>query len=248
MIQEIRVRGIVQGVGFRPTVYRLAQAWGLRGEVLNDGKGVLIRVVGNRETIGGFLEQLQRDCPPLAQIKTIVSSNLANIPQQVLLMGLGGSLSPRYRQGDGLIFSECVREGNYQDIKKFDESLTTILLDKLQDKISLVRGLSCDRLLINAMEKQSLGQEYQVDAVEMEGFTVLEILQPLGVKVAMIRVISDDYNQDLPDLTEAITPNGSLNTWQLIIKMLQSPVAAFGLIQGSLTGLKKLEILTGDLV
>ena len=81
MIQEIRVRGIVQGVGFRPTVYRLAQAWGLRGEVLNDGEGVLIRVVGNRETIGGFLEQLQRDCPPLAQIKTIVSSNLANIPE-----------------------------------------------------------------------------------------------------------------------------------------------------------------------
>ena len=171
-----------------------------------------------------------------------------NIPKQVLLMGLGGSLSPRYRQGDGLIFSECIRERNYQDVKKFDESLTTILLDKLQNKISLVRGLSCDRLLINATEKQSLGQEYQVDGVEMEGFTVLEILQPLGVKVAMIRVISDDCTQDLPDLREAITPNGSLNPWQLIIKMLQSPVAAFGLIQGSLTGLKKLEILTRNLV
>jgi hypothetical protein len=82
----------------------------------------------------------------------------------------------------------------------------------------------------------------------MEGFTVLEILQPFGVKVAMIRVISDDCTQDLPDLREAIKPNGSLNTWQLTIKMLQSPVAAFGLIKGSLTGLKQLEILSRDLV
>ncbi len=40
--EEIRVRGTVQGVGFRPTVYRLAQECSLRGEVGYDGQGVLI--------------------------------------------------------------------------------------------------------------------------------------------------------------------------------------------------------------
>jgi len=42
----IRVRGLVQGVGFRPTVWRLARRHGLRGWVANDGDGVSIRVRG----------------------------------------------------------------------------------------------------------------------------------------------------------------------------------------------------------
>ena len=44
---EIRVRGRVQGVGFRPTVWRFARELGFRGEVLNDAEGVLMRVGGS---------------------------------------------------------------------------------------------------------------------------------------------------------------------------------------------------------
>jgi hydrogenase maturation protein HypF len=69
--ENIRVCGIVQGVGFRPTVYRLAQTYGLRGEVSNDGQGVLIRVVGDRATIDKFVNHLQTEPPPLAKIESI---------------------------------------------------------------------------------------------------------------------------------------------------------------------------------
>ena len=54
-IEEIRVCGTVQGVGFRPTVYRLAKVFGLKGDVCNDGKGVLIRVSGGEEEITEFV-------------------------------------------------------------------------------------------------------------------------------------------------------------------------------------------------
>ena len=76
-MEEIRVCGRVQGVGFRPTVYRLAKACKLKGEVCNDGEGVLIRVVGNIENIDKFVQRLQAESPPLAKIEKI-TRNSAN--------------------------------------------------------------------------------------------------------------------------------------------------------------------------
>ncbi|MEH2241872.1 carbamoyltransferase HypF [Nostoc sp.] len=69
--EEIRVCGTVQGVGFRPTVYRLAKACGLQGDVCNDGQGVLIRVSGSEEAITKFVSRLQTECPPLAKINQL---------------------------------------------------------------------------------------------------------------------------------------------------------------------------------
>jgi hydrogenase maturation protein HypF len=68
---EIRVRGTVQGVGFRPTVWRLACDEGLVGEVLNDSFGVLIRTTGNSGAISQFLTRLRSEAPPLSRIENI---------------------------------------------------------------------------------------------------------------------------------------------------------------------------------
>ncbi len=62
---RITVYGIVQGVGFRPTVYRVARAMGLKGYVLNNGSNVEIHVDRDAET---FLEELRRTLPALARI------------------------------------------------------------------------------------------------------------------------------------------------------------------------------------
>jgi hydrogenase maturation protein HypF len=68
---EIRVRGRVQGVGFRPTVWRYARELGLFGEVLNDSSGVLIRVRGRDVAIAALIERLEREPPPLARIDAV---------------------------------------------------------------------------------------------------------------------------------------------------------------------------------
>ena len=65
---EIRVRGRVQGVGFRPTVWRIARELDLVGEVLNDAEGVLVRVGGRPGAIEDFIARLEREPPPLARI------------------------------------------------------------------------------------------------------------------------------------------------------------------------------------
>ncbi len=68
---EIRIRGRVQGVGFRPTVWRIANELGLNGEVLNDGEGVLIRAAGRPDVIAVLIERIHRECPPLGDVESV---------------------------------------------------------------------------------------------------------------------------------------------------------------------------------
>lgn len=65
---RIRLQGLVQGVGFRPFVYRLAAQLGLAGWVRNHNHGVLIEVEGLQEAVEGFLERLPKEKPAIAQI------------------------------------------------------------------------------------------------------------------------------------------------------------------------------------
>ena len=69
---ELRIKGKVQGVGFRPFVWLLANQYGLNGDVNNDGQGVLIRFVSPPSgSLEQFLSDLQNKLPPLAQITDI---------------------------------------------------------------------------------------------------------------------------------------------------------------------------------
>ncbi|MBL3618768.1 MAG: carbamoyltransferase HypF [gamma proteobacterium endosymbiont of Lamellibrachia anaximandri] len=69
--EKIRVRGLVQGVGFRPTVWRIANECGLSGNVYNDSEGVLIQVWGEQSACDRFCRQLLDESPPLARIDSL---------------------------------------------------------------------------------------------------------------------------------------------------------------------------------
>lgn len=68
----IRVRGQVQGVGYRPFVWQLANRLSLRGEVLNDPEGVLIHVCG--DALNAFELSLRSEAPPLARVDAVEST------------------------------------------------------------------------------------------------------------------------------------------------------------------------------
>jgi len=71
---RVRVRGAVQGVGFRPFVYHLAQRYRLGGFVANDAEGVLIEVEG--ASLSEFLTALRHEAPPLARVDAIETEAL----------------------------------------------------------------------------------------------------------------------------------------------------------------------------
>jgi len=74
---ELRIKGKVQGVGFRPFVWLLANQYGLNGDVNNDGQGVLIRFVSPpANAIEQFLSDLQNKLPPLAQITDVTQRTI----------------------------------------------------------------------------------------------------------------------------------------------------------------------------
>lgn len=65
------ISGLVQGVGFRPFVYRLATGYGLKGEVVNRTGGVTVTVQGDHKTLDLFIADLRGQAPPAATIRSL---------------------------------------------------------------------------------------------------------------------------------------------------------------------------------
>ena len=108
---EIRVRGRVQGVGFRPAVWRLARRLGLSGDVCNDADGVLIRVSGDEAAISGLLERLREEAPRLARIERMDRRAIAWSGASGFRIVASAGGDPRTEIApDAAICSECARE------------------------------------------------------------------------------------------------------------------------------------------
>ncbi|MDQ6725079.1 MAG: carbamoyltransferase HypF [Actinomycetota bacterium] len=75
--RRIRVTGTVQGVGFRPFVYRIATDLGLAGWVGNDSLGVILEAEGPAEALDRLAERLAGEAPPLARVTSVTAERLA---------------------------------------------------------------------------------------------------------------------------------------------------------------------------
>ncbi len=92
--RRLRVRGVVQGVGFRPFVWHLARELGLRGWVRNDPAGVDILLQGGRDAVGAFTGRLESDPPRLARIDSITWEDqppAAEVPDFAIAQSEGGN-------------------------------------------------------------------------------------------------------------------------------------------------------------
>src|SRR4051794_28655788 len=69
--RRIRVTGTVQGVGFRPFVYRLATDLGLAGWVGNDSLGVILEAEGPAVALDRLAERIGAEAPPLARVDSV---------------------------------------------------------------------------------------------------------------------------------------------------------------------------------
>lgn len=68
---RLGIRGVVQGVGFRPFVHRLAVAWGLSGWVRNGSRGVTLEAEGDRGSVEAFLDRISTEAPAHSRIQQL---------------------------------------------------------------------------------------------------------------------------------------------------------------------------------
>lgn len=106
---SIRVRGQVQGVGFRPYIWQLAREFGLRGRVLNDPEGVLIEAAG--PGIEGFLAALPRRAPKLARVDMVEVARFdGDLPEGFEIAASRGTGAETRVTPDAATCPECLAE------------------------------------------------------------------------------------------------------------------------------------------
>ncbi len=121
-----KFEGVVQGVGFRPFVYKLALKYALKGFVNNSSEGVFLEIEGSKEAIAEFENEFYNLLPPLAKIdKTIknkippLNATTFEIIQSKVSQVKFASISP-----DIAICEECLKELNDETNRRYNYFLT----------------------------------------------------------------------------------------------------------------------------
>jgi len=141
---EIRVRGRVQGVGFRPTVWRLARDLGLCGEVLNDAHGVLVRVGGCSSAVDDLLVRLSSEPPPLARIDGIETRVfVGDLPAQFRIARTIAGDAHTQVTPDAAICSDCALEITNPLDRRFRHPFASCT--HCGPRLSIVREIPYDR-------------------------------------------------------------------------------------------------------
>ncbi len=142
-----RVEGTVQGVGFRPYVFRLADELALGGYVLNDERGVLLEVEGEEEAVSGFLARLAAEAPPLARVETVTPEELAPAGEQAfaILASPRGGVPDALVSPDSATCEDCLAE--LRDPADRRHRYPFVNCTNCGPRFTIVRGVPYDRRL-----------------------------------------------------------------------------------------------------
>lgn len=141
----IRVVGIVQGVGFRPFIYRLANAYGLSGWVINDEQGVWVEVEGPAESIVDFTEDITRKAPEISQVESVQSKELEVQGETgfSILPSVGAAVKSVYISPDLAICEDCRQE--LQNPKDRRHNYAFINCTNCGPRYSIIQDVPYDR-------------------------------------------------------------------------------------------------------
>ncbi|HEY2853758.1 MAG TPA: carbamoyltransferase HypF [Gemmatimonadaceae bacterium] len=142
---RLNIDGTVQGVGFRPYVFRLAQALQLCGFVRNDARGVVVEVEGPAHALDRFMERLSAEAPPLAACDNIASEELLplGVATFAILESATSARSEAFVTPDTGTCADCLGELFDVNDRRYRYAFTNCT--NCGPRFSIVRGVPYDR-------------------------------------------------------------------------------------------------------
>ncbi|MGH3884510.1 MAG: acylphosphatase, partial [Pseudonocardiaceae bacterium] len=142
---EVRVEGVVQGVGFRPYVHGLAGRLGLSGRVGNDTAGVFVEVEGAQQAVTEFLAVLPAQAPPLAVIEQVRTSPMVPTgePGFHIVSSNAAGRRDTLVSADSATCADCLRELADPTDRRFDYPF--INCTNCGPRFTIVRDVPYDR-------------------------------------------------------------------------------------------------------
>jgi nucleoside phosphorylase len=150
----------------------------------------------------------------------------------VLVSGLAGALAPECRTGDLVLYRQChFIEGKdmIAGTTGCDGNFTDQLRDRLNSfglRVHEGDALTLPRLICNASEKREAGLRHRAIAVDMESYQILDVAEKSGYPKAVLRVISDDLQHDLPDINAGLDPKARVKNLRMLASLGAHPLLA----------------------
>jgi len=143
---HVRVEGVVQGVGFRPFVHRLAEELGLGGTVRNDARGVEIEAEGTDAAVRALLARLAPDAPPLARVESVAAVDVPAVGAAGFTIEASrGGAAAALVSADVATCADCLRELLDPADRRFRYPFVNCT--NCGPRFTIVRGVPYDRPL-----------------------------------------------------------------------------------------------------
>ncbi|MCF1429652.1 MAG: carbamoyltransferase HypF [Shewanella sp.] len=144
--RRIQMTGIVQGVGFRPWIYRLAMQHRISGTVLNSSAGVIIECQGSKAQISDFIASLDHHRPPLARLDSITIDEIEPVPSEAgfeIIQSRQQDTISVSVSADKACCSDCLADMNTPNSRYFRYPFTNCT--NCGPRYSIIRTLPYDR-------------------------------------------------------------------------------------------------------
>jgi len=164
-------------------------------------------------------------------------------PDAVLVVGLCGGLTDELSEGQIVLYSECRSTEASEPVLSCSPAISKAIASELASaSIDCERlpGITSRRIATTRVERMALAKRGAA-VVDMESHSILKAAAAAGIPAAVLRVVSDSFNRELPDFNGALNDSGGLDGRKALGVALRAPLRTARLLAANRRAIQRLE-------